>query len=44
EVRPDGGSLVIISTYDLGASKVESIRASWDGWRAENYPTSETVH
>jgi hypothetical protein len=44
EVRPDGGSLVIISTYDLGASKVESIRASWDGWRAENYPTSEALH
>lgn len=44
EVRPDGGSLVIISTYDLGASKLESIRASWDGWRAENYPTSEALH
>ena len=44
EIRPDGGSLVIISTYDLGASKLESIRALWDGWRAENYPTSEALH
>ena len=44
EIRPDGGSLVIISTYDLGASKLESVRALWDGWRAENYPTSEALH
>lgn len=44
ELRPKGGSLVIISTYDLGASRLESIRALWDGWRAENYPTSEPLH
>jgi hypothetical protein len=44
EIRPQGGSLVIISTYDLGASRLESIRALWDGWRAENYPTSEALH
>ncbi|WP_159824055.1 SRPBCC family protein [Arthrobacter sp. 9AX] len=43
DVRPDGGSLAIISTYDLGAAKLEEIRTSWDSWRAENYPTSEPV-
>ncbi|HCB57911.1 MAG TPA: hypothetical protein DEP82_08325 [Arthrobacter bacterium] len=43
-VRPDGGAMVIASTYDLGAHKVESIRSLWDGWRAENYPTSEAAH
>jgi uncharacterized protein YndB with AHSA1/START domain len=43
DVRTKGGSLVIISTYDLGASKLESIRALWDGWRAENYPTLEAL-
>ena len=44
DVRPDGGSLVIISTYGLGAHSLESIRAGWDKWRAENYPTSDPVH
>jgi hypothetical protein len=43
DVRPDGGSLVIISTYGLGAARLEEIRRSWDSWRAENYPTSEPV-
>jgi hypothetical protein len=43
DVRPDGGSLVIISTYGLGAARLEEIRSSWDSWRAENYPTSEHV-
>jgi hypothetical protein len=43
DARPDGGSLVIASTYGLGAARVESIRRSWDSWRAENYPTSEPV-
>ena len=44
EVRPDGGSMVIVSTYDLGAHRLEEIRSSWDSWRAENYPTSDPVH
>jgi hypothetical protein len=43
DVRPDGGSLVIISTYGLGAGRLDEIRTSWDSWRAENYPTSEPV-
>jgi hypothetical protein len=43
DARPDGGSMVIASTYDLGAAKLDSIRTSWDAWRAENYPTSEPV-
>ncbi|KNH19596.1 hypothetical protein ACU18_05285 [Arthrobacter sp. ZBG10] len=41
DIRPDGGSLVIASTYGLGAHRLESIRTGWDNWRAENYPTSE---
>ena len=41
DVRPDGGSLVIVSTYDLGAHRLEDIRNYWDKWRAENYPTSD---
>ena len=44
EVRPDGGSMVIISTYDLGAHSLETIRTLWDDWRSENYPTSEPIH
>ncbi|WP_461173866.1 SRPBCC domain-containing protein [Arthrobacter sp. Z1-9] len=43
DVRPDGGSMVIVSTYGLGAARLDSIRSSWDSWRAENYPTSEPV-
>ncbi|MEO5781149.1 MULTISPECIES: SRPBCC domain-containing protein [Arthrobacter] len=43
ELRPDGGSLIIVSTYDLGAHQLESIRTHWDSWRAENYPTSEPM-
>ncbi|WP_461189049.1 SRPBCC family protein [Arthrobacter sp. Z4-13] len=43
DVRPDGGSMVIASTYGLGAGRLDSIRTSWDSWRAENYPTSEPV-
>ena len=43
ELRPDGGSLVIVSTYDLGAHRLEEIRNYWDKWRAENYPASEPV-
>ena len=43
DVRPDGGSLAIISTYGLGAGRLDAIRSSWDSWRAENYPTSEPV-
>lgn len=43
DVRPDGGSLVVVSTYDLGAAKVASVRSSWDSWRAENYPAAEPV-
>jgi hypothetical protein len=41
DVRPDGGALVIASTFDLGAHKLETISSLWDGWRSENYPTSE---
>jgi uncharacterized protein YndB with AHSA1/START domain len=44
DVRPDGGSLAIVSTYGLGAHQLESIRNYWDKWRAENYPTSDPVH
>ena len=44
EVRPDGGAMVIASTYDLGAHRLETIRSMWAGWRSENYPTSEKVH
>ncbi len=44
ELRPDGGSLIIVSTYDLGAHQLESIRTHWDNWRSENYPTSEPMH
>ncbi len=43
DIRPDGGSMIIVSTYDLGAHQLESIRTRWDAWRAENYPTSEPL-
>ncbi|MBT2515290.1 SRPBCC domain-containing protein [Arthrobacter sp. ISL-30] len=43
EVRPDGGSMVIISTYDLGAHDFEAIRNRWDKWREEKYPESEPI-
>ena len=43
-IRLDGGSLVIVSTYDLRAHQLESIRNYWDKWRAENYPTSDPLH
>ncbi|WP_347109599.1 SRPBCC domain-containing protein [Paenarthrobacter sp. S56] len=33
EKRPDGGALVIASTYDLGAHTLADIRASWDKWK-----------
>lgn len=42
DVRAEGdGSLVIASTYDLGAGAFDAIRQSWDSWRSENYPASE---
>ncbi|MEZ2390357.1 SRPBCC domain-containing protein [bacterium RCC_150] len=44
EKRPDGGALVIASTYDLGAGQLEAIRSSWDSWKAENYPTEVPSH
>ena len=44
DLRPEGGSLVIVSTYDLGAHALETVRSYWDKWRAENYPTSEPLH
>ena len=44
ELRPDGGSLVIVSTYGLGAHQLAAIRSHWENWRAENYPTSEPLH
>jgi hypothetical protein len=43
-VRPQGGAMVIASTFDLGAHKLESVHSFWDSWRAENYPTSEAAH
>lgn len=43
DLRPDGGSMVIASTYDLGAAKVDAIRSSWDSWRQAQYPESEPV-
>lgn len=44
DVRAEGdGSLVIASTYDLGAAKVDAIRSSWDSWRATHYASSEPV-
>ena len=39
-----GAGKTFISTYDLGAHRLEEIRTSWDSWRAENYPTSDPVH
>ncbi|HEY1155841.1 MAG TPA: SRPBCC domain-containing protein, partial [Arthrobacter sp.] len=43
-VREEGdGSLIIASTYDLGAGKLEAVRSSWDTWRSENYPDSNPV-
>jgi hypothetical protein len=44
ELRPHGGSLAIVSTYGLGAHRLESVRGYWDTWRAENYPTSDPLH
>ena len=44
DIRPDGGSLVIVSSYDLGAHQLEAIRSYWDKWLAENYPTSDPLH
>jgi hypothetical protein len=44
DIRPDGGSLMIVSTYDLGAHRLEDVRKYWDKWRAENYPTSDPLH
>jgi hypothetical protein len=43
EVRPDGGCMVIVSTYDLGAHDFEAIRNRWDKWREEKYPESEPI-
>lgn len=41
DVRQEGsGSIVIVSTYDLSASKLDSIRSSWESWRAENQPAA----
>ncbi|MFJ4171249.1 SRPBCC domain-containing protein [Paenarthrobacter sp. NPDC089714] len=33
EKRPDGGAMVIASTYDLGAHTLADIRSSWDKWK-----------
>lgn len=43
-VRPHGGSLVIVSTYGLGATRLASLRSSWDSWCAENYPTVQQAN
>jgi hypothetical protein len=43
KVRPDGGSMVIVSTYGLGAHDFDAIRTRWDDWRARIYPSSEPV-
>jgi len=44
EKRPDGGAMVIASTYDLGAHQLDAVRSHWDGWKAENYPTEVPAH
>lgn len=43
DVQPDNGSIVVASTYDLGAGTLGSIRSSWESWRADNYPGSGPV-
>lgn len=32
DVRPDGGAMVIASTYGLGAARLAAIRSGWDSW------------
>ncbi|HKU31348.1 MAG TPA: SRPBCC domain-containing protein [Arthrobacter sp.] len=44
EKRPDGGTMVIATTYDLGAADLESIRSHWDSWKAENHPAEVPSH
>jgi hypothetical protein len=43
EGRPDGGTMVIVSSYGLGAHDLAQLRGRWDTWRAENLPGSEPV-
>lgn len=43
EDRPDGGVMVIASTYDLGARDLQTIRSRWDSWREQNLSGSEPI-
>lgn len=43
EDRPDGGVMVIASTYDLGAKDLRTIRDRWDAWREQNLPGSDPM-
>ncbi|MCA4134381.1 SRPBCC domain-containing protein [Arthrobacter sp. M4] len=43
DVRPDGGAMVIASTYGLGAHDFDAIRERWDDWRVANYPEAAPV-
>lgn len=41
--RPDGGAMVIASTYELGAKDLNAIRSHWDSWRQQNLSDSEPL-
>lgn len=41
--HPNGGAMVIASTYGLGARDLHSIRDRWDQWRGQHYPESDPV-
>ncbi|WP_285247352.1 SRPBCC domain-containing protein [Pseudarthrobacter sp. efr-133-R2A-89] len=42
DIRAEGdGSLVVVSTYDLGAGAFDAVRSAWDSWREANYPGTD---
>ncbi|WP_035769022.1 hypothetical protein [Arthrobacter castelli] len=43
EDRPDGGAMVIASTYELGARDLQAIRSRWDSWRQQNLSDSDPL-
>ncbi|NKX56439.1 SRPBCC family protein [Arthrobacter mobilis] len=43
QARPDGGTQVLITTYDLGAKALAELRARWDSWRTEHFPSSQPL-
>lgn len=43
EGRPDGGVMVIVSSYGLGARDLAQLRGRWDAWREANLPGSEPM-